>query len=194
VPVEVPVAVPAGVVVVSQPRAKPAPPKPAAPTPRGRQYRNPVESGLVGGIVQKLERLLYDKALVDLDHWAATFPETEFAGERAYYFMLAYNGLEKPAKVIEAGGPLLAKLRETFEEPMQALSVVYLICVNYQKLTRPTREQTTIAKTAAREMLNLLPACFTSSGRPQSMSDAEWAKSRTILETLARDTLARQTR
>jgi hypothetical protein len=179
---------------VTPPRADRHSPKASAPVKRGRQYRSPVEAGLVQGIVQKLERRVYDKALADLDHWTTSFPDTEFAAERSYYYMLVYNGLENPAKVLQAGAPLLSKLREAFESPMQALSVVYLICVNYQKLVRPSREQTMAARNAAREMLNLLPACFTADGRPQTMSDGEWGKSRTILETLARDTMARATR
>jgi hypothetical protein len=192
--VEVPVVVPAGVMVVTAPPSGRASPKVSTPVSRGRQYRSAAEAALVGGIVQKLERRAYDKALADLDQWTSSFPHTEFAAERAYYFMLAYNGLEKPAKVIEAGSPLLPKLRESFESPMQSLSVVYLICVNFQKLSRPTREQTAFARAAAREMLNLLPVSFTVDVRPPAMSDGEWEKSRTVLETLARETMARATR
>jgi hypothetical protein len=188
--VGVPVAVPVAISVNPKRENRPAP-KASAPVKHGRQYRTPVEAALVAEIVQKLERRAYDKALVDLDQWAKSVPDSEFAAERTYYYMLAYNGLDQPGKVVHTGAVLLPKLRESFEQPMQALSVVYLICANYQKLPRPPRELAAAARNAASQMLALLPTCFTQDGRPQAMSDAEWAKSRTILETLARDTMAR---
>ena len=45
----------------------------------------------------------------DLDPWTQRYPDTEYADERSYYYMLAYNGLEQPAKVVDTGAPLLLK-------------------------------------------------------------------------------------
>jgi hypothetical protein len=74
---------------------------------------------------------------------------------------------------------------------MQALSVVYLAALNYQKLNRPTREQSATAKVAARELLALLPTCFTPEHKPPVMTAADWSKSSADLDSLARETLAR---
>ena len=65
---------------------------------------------------------------------------------------------------------------------MQALSVLYLTVTNFQKLSRPTRDQSATARAAATEMLALLPTCFTAEHRPAVMSEAEWVKSRSHLE------------
>jgi hypothetical protein len=193
--VEVPVPVPAGIVFVTAPRESRPAPAPVSPARRVRRYRGQAESRLVAGIVQKLERRVFDKALVDLDEWTAQFAETDYAAERTYYYMLAWNGLERASKVVDVSAPILARpVREMFEEPMQALSVVYVATANYLKVGRPTREQTATARAAAREMLALLPSCFTADGRPQEVSASEWAKSRTLLESMARETLARATR
>jgi hypothetical protein len=191
--------VPAGIVFVSAPREHPRLPTPltapVAPTRRVRRYRGQAESRLVAGIVQKLERRIFDKALVDLDEWTAQFGETDFAAERTYYYMLAWNGLERASKVVDVSAQILVRpVREMFDEPMQALSVVYVTTANYLKVGRPTREQTATARAAAREMQALLPACFTAEKRPQEVSEGDWAKSRTLLESMARETLARATR
>jgi hypothetical protein len=199
--VEVPVPVPAGIVFVSAPRENRPPhaplPAPAsvAPARRVRRFRGQSESRLVSGIVQKLERRVFDKAIVDLDEWTAQFEETDFAAERTYYYMLAWNGLERASKVVDVSAPILARpMREQFEEPMQALSVVYVTTANYLKVGRPSREQSATARAAAREMQALLPTCFTAEKRPQAVSEGDWAKSRTLLESMARETLARATR
>jgi hypothetical protein len=39
--------------------------------------------------------------------------------------------------------------------------------------------------------MTLLPVCFTPEHRPQVMSASDWAKSRSDLEALAKDTLER---
>ena len=197
--VEVPVAVPAGIVFLTPPReSRPVPVPvslPAAPARRVRRYRGQAESRLVSGIVQKLERRIFDKALADLDEWTTQFAESDFAAERTYYYMLAWNGLEKASKVVDVSAAILTRpVREVFEEPMQALSAVYVTTANYLQVGRPTRQQAATARSAAREMLGLLPDCFTAQARPPAVSEGDWAKSRTLLETMARDTLARATR
>jgi hypothetical protein len=150
------------------------------------------ESALVDSIVQNLHARTFRKAIEDLDAWTDRYHDTDYSDDRAYYYMLAYNGLNQPIKVLDVGVPLLARpVTAVFEDPMQQLSVVYLTAVSYQNVARPTREQNAAARTAARAMLEILPSCFTPERRPTVMSAADWAKSRTDLETLARQTIAR---
>ena len=93
-------------------------------------------------VVQELDTHSYDKAIADLDLWTERYHETEYADERVYYYMLAYNGLNQPAKVVDSGAPLLLRpVSDTFEDPMQALSVLYVTVTNFQKLSRPMRDQ-----------------------------------------------------
>jgi hypothetical protein len=203
--VEVPVPYPALVFVPAQaPRqhaAKPASSLPSTPaarterrpfTPPAKRYRGPAEASLVSSIVKSLEAPDFKKAAAELDHWTERFHDTDFADERAYYYMLAYNGLNQPAKVLEGGMPLVAKpANAAFEDPMQALSVVYLTATNFQKLSRHTREQSLEARGAAAQLLAMLPVCFTPERRPQNMTTAQWANSRRDLESLAREILAK---
>jgi hypothetical protein len=209
--VEVPVPVPAGIVFVTTDRgnhpsvhgAAPAPPAfPAvasgrhekggrAPAPV-KKFRSPAESAMATAIVQELDARAFSKAAADLDLWTQRFRDTDFADERAYYYMLAFNGMNQPVKVMDSGAPLVGKpASAAFEDPIQALSVVYLAAVNYQKLGRPAREQSLTARAAAQQLLAMLPVCFTPDHKPQVMSAADWAKSRNDLEALARETLAR---
>jgi hypothetical protein len=211
--VEVPVAVPALVFVPSQApqphAAKPAPapvvpPAPPSKTdmrqrtlhgPPPKRYRGHAESTVVNAIVQDLETREYKKALDELTWWTDHFRETDFADERAYYYMLAFNGLNQPVKVMDSGAPLVAKpATAAFADPMQALSVLYLTATNFQKLSHPTRDQSMLARGAALQLLAMLPACFTPERRPASMSVADWAKSRTDLDALGREIVARTAR
>jgi ferric-dicitrate binding protein FerR (iron transport regulator) len=205
--VEVPVPVAAGVVFVATPpretRRASTPPAPAtahaaAPPPntrREKRYRNAAESAIAARVLQLLEKSEHAKAVSELEGWTSHYPETDFADERAYYYMLAFHGLNQPAKVVERGGTIVSRnVADLFDDPMQALSVVYLTTTDFQRVQRPTREQSVAARSAARELLAILPVCFTPERRPDTLTAADWARSRTELETLARDTLSRGAR
>jgi hypothetical protein len=213
--VEVPVPVPAGIVFVKpdvgrRPARSAAPSAPATQPPAfpavatgrrdkgprapvaGKKFRNPAESALVNTIVQELDARSYQKAVADLDQWTERFHDTDFADERAYYYMLAFHGLDQPVKVLDRSTPLVSKpANAAFEDPMQALSVLYITAVNYQKVSRPMKDQSATARAAAQQLLAILPACFTAEHKPEVMSASDWAKSRTDLEKMARETLAR---
>ena len=163
--------------------------------PPAKKFRNAAESTLVNAIVQELDSHNFTKAAADLDSWTQRYHDTEYSDERSYYYMLAYNGLEQPAKVLDTSAPLMLKpVIERFEDPMQALSVLYVTVTNFQKLSRPTRDQSATARAAARELLSVLPTCFTAEHRPAVMSVADWAKSRSDLELIGREILARAAR
>jgi hypothetical protein len=213
--IAVPVPVPAGIVFVNAPEqhrsthaTKPAAAPAGAPapvvakatprrdrpgrTPTVKKFRNAAESALVTAIVQELDARSFEKAMTDLESWTQRFHDTEYSDERAYYYMLAYNGLNQPAKVVDTGGPLVGRpVTEAFEDPMQALSVLYLTATNFQRLGRPTRDQLATGRVAGRDLLAILPSCFTAEHRPPVMTAADWAKSRTDLEALGRETVAR---
>ena len=77
----------------------------------------------------------YEKAVADLDQWTERFHDTDFADERAYYYMLAYNGLDQPVKVVDTERAAAERkpANAAFEDPMQALSVLYLTAANLSK-------------------------------------------------------------
>jgi hypothetical protein len=194
VPVGVPVFYPVVVGSIGTASAPPAkrPPAPAssgaktaAPFQPGRKhFRNALENGLYTLIVQHLEGRNYGKALEALDGWSDRFHETEYTAERRYFYMLAYNGLNQPNKVLDQAGPLFQhEMRGDFEDPMQALSAAYVAVSNVAKIPRPARDQVATAQSAARELLALAPEC---------LKAGDWAKARTELEAEARQVLGRK--
>ena len=105
--------------------------------------------------------------------------------------MQTYTGLNQPAKVVDAGTPLLAKdLAAAFQDPMQVIGVLYLASLNLQKLKAPTPEQLATGKNAAYGLLQYLPVYFTPQNKPPAVSGDAWTKARTDLEALARQTIA----
>lgn len=209
--VEVPVAVPAIVFVPTPaPHSQPQASKASAATPTGsivsrrdrhapapptKRYRGTAESSLVAAVLQDLEAQAYKKALADLEQWSDRFRETDFGDERDYYYMLAYNGLNQPVKVLDSGARVIAKpANAAFEDPMQALSVLYLAATNFQKVQRPSRDQSMLARGAATQLMAMLPVCFTPERRPQSMTAEQWGNSRSDLEALARQITTRAAR
>lgn len=151
----------------------------AAPFQPGRKhFRNSLENGLYTLIVQQLESRNYAKALETLNGWSDRFHDTEFAAERRYFYMLAYNGMNQPAKVMEQAASLFRnEVSGELDEPMQALSAAYVAVTNAAKLSHSNSEQTAAAKAAAQQMLTLAPQC---------LSAADWAKARPELEAQAR--------
>jgi hypothetical protein len=224
VEVPVPVAVPAGIVFLTAPAApqknKPAPVtlptavtaatgptlhdrpgphdpprKPTPPIAPPKKFRGPAEESLFTAVVRDLEQRDYTKSLVDLESWTARFHETDYADERVYYYMLAYHGLDQPAKVLDFSGALFQKdVRAAFADPMQVLSAAYVAASNIQRLPRLTRAQSATARAAGDVLLAALPLCFVPERKPREMSDADWARSRSDLDVLARDTLKRAAR
>jgi hypothetical protein len=220
VEVPVPVPVPAGIVFVTtpaQPRQdhkehKPAtttaaanppanpigrpgahdPHKPSPPLAPPKKFRSPAEAALFNTVVRDLEQRNYPKSLADLETWTDRFHDTDYSDERAYYYMLAYHGLGQPAKVLDFGSTLLQKdVNAAFADPMQVLSIAYVTASNVQHLQRLTRPQTATAQAAGRVLLATLPLCFVPERKPREMSDADWARSRADLDTLARNILRR---
>ncbi len=218
VPYPVPVAMPPSVVVLTQTTTppgtpapiaapKPAPVPPAAVHPASR--RLPPES-TAAGIVPPSRRTSrrseedraadlvaqdiavrdYTRAFGHLEAWSREFPDSERKPERLYYYLQAYNGLNQSAKVVDTGGLLLDNLGAAFRDPRQVVAVLYLTAVNYQKLPHPTRAQTLIGRAAGANLLEYLPAFFAPANRQAGTSERDWAKARSDLEALAKQTVA----
>jgi hypothetical protein len=204
VPVLVPV--PAGFVFITAPAAtssKPTPPPAAAtgtrrdsgrglaPNSGHKHFRNSAENAIYAAIVQDLEATKFSKALEELESWAQREHGSDYADERQYFYMLAYNGLTQPAKVLDAAAPLFAKRLE-LDDPMQALSAAY-VTVASARLVKPlSAVQAATARRAADELLALLPQCLAPERKPAKVSTADWTKGRADLEAMARQVLGRR--
>jgi Family of unknown function (DUF6600)/FecR protein len=218
VPYPVPVAMPPAVVVLTQPANPPEPPAPkAAPKPAPasassihpaarrlpaasttagtyppsrRNSRRSEEDRAANVVAQDIAGHNYSKARADLDAWSHEFPDSERKPERLYDYLQAYNGLNQPAKVVDTGAQLLDNLGAAFPDPMQVVTVLYLTAVSYHKLSNPTRAQALVGRAAGADLLAFLPACFAPANRPAATSEHDWAKARSDLEVLAKQTIA----
>jgi len=168
--------------------ATPAKP-PTSVINRGRRFL-PGERDIAGEAIKDVNDNHFAKALADLDTWSQRYRESDYQDDRSYYYVLAHNGMGQPGKVLEAAAPLVAKAgQNSFDDPRQMILVLYLTSVNAQKLPNPTREQSATARTAARSLLDSVPAYFTPENRPATTTTADWMKARTDLEAAARTTL-----
>jgi hypothetical protein len=132
----------------------------------------------------------FAKALANLDAWTQRYRDSEYRDDRSYYYVVAHNGLQQPAKVLETAAPLISRAGETsLDDPRQIILVLYLASVNAQKIAQPTREQIATGQAAARTLLETVPAYFTPENRPPATTSADWTKARTDLEAAARTTL-----
>ena len=168
---------------------KPGPPH-GPLTPRPKTFKKPGEYELASLAIQDVDNRRFAKALSELDTWTQKYAESDFKADRLYYYVLAYNGVEQPAKVVDTATQLLSSGGEnTFEDPRQMILALYLTSMNIQKLPYPSHEQFTTGQTAARNLLEFVPTYFTDSNRPPGTTAADWTKAQTDLETAAKTTL-----
>jgi hypothetical protein len=135
------------------------------------------------------------KAVKDLDRWTERYHDSEYQDDRQYYYVVAQDGLRQPLKVLEAATPLVARGNEVrLEDPRQLILALYLAVLNSEKIEKLTQQQRSIARGAARSLLESVPKYFTPENRPAGTSAADWTKARTDLEATAHTTLRSGTR
>src|SRR5439155_11047689 len=76
---------------------------------REKRFRDSDESQILNDVVKNVTGLNYGQALASLDTWTRRYRSSDFSDDRTYYYMQTYTGLNQPAKVVDAGTPLLAK-------------------------------------------------------------------------------------
>jgi hypothetical protein len=156
--------------------------------PASRKLRSSAEAEHVNRVVQDLASANFAKAVSDLDGWTRAYRDSEWHADRLHYYMLAFDGTNQPARVLDAGAQLIAR-GMPFRDGMQVVSVLYLTSMNFQRLPGPTREQAMVAKAAATDLLAVLPESFKPANRPSGTSEEDWSSARGSLEALARQTL-----
>jgi hypothetical protein len=162
---------------------------PAAP-PREKKFKKPGEYELASLAIEDVNNRHFAKALPELDAWTQKYTESDFKADRLYYYLLTYNGIEQPAKVVDTAAQLLSsELENTLQDPRQMILALYLTSLSIQKLPYPSHEQFTTAQTAARNLLEFVPTYFTNANRPPGTSQSDWSKAQTDLENTAKTTL-----
>jgi len=168
---------------------KPETPPAGAPV-RVEKHFHAGEREIAGEVVGDVTRNDFTKALKDLDKWTERYHESEYQDDRQYYYVVAHNGLAHPAKVLESAMPLVSKGAEArLDDPRQLILALYLAVLNSEKISGATQQQRTVARGAARGLLDSVPKYFTPENRPSGTSMEDWTKARTDLEATARGTL-----
>jgi hypothetical protein len=179
----------------SLPGTREAAVRPARPAPgpirRDNRFRSDHEKEMAAEVIRDLAANDFAKALLDLDTWTRRFPRSDFEEDRAYYYVVSYDGNLQPARVVDAARPLLASRADTaLQDPRQMILALYLVTSNVMKLMPPTRDQLAMGELAARNLLAAVPAYFVAQNKPLETSEADWLKARADLERAAMTTLA----
>ncbi|HEV3199685.1 MAG TPA: DUF6600 domain-containing protein [Bryobacteraceae bacterium] len=164
---------------------------PSGPLPtHEKKFKKTGEYEVASVAIQDVESRHFTKALTELDVWTQKYTDSDFKADRLYYYVLAYNGIQQPAKVVDTATQLLSSgVENTLQDPRQMILALYLTALNIQKLPYPSHEQFTTGQTAARNLLEFVPTYFTDANRPSQTSHADWAKAQTEMETTAKTTL-----
>ena len=135
------------------------------------------------------------KEIQDLDTWTEKYPDSDWKDTRLYMYMQAYSKTNppQPAKVLDYGSQLMSKdLKCIFvKEPQTPLSVMFLMSSAFLQLPTPTQDQIAQADKVAHQLLDYSKTFFTADKKPAATSDADWAKARQQVETVANAALVR---
>jgi len=131
----------------------------------------------------------------DLDTWTQKYPESDYKDDRLYYYIQAYNGAKQPVKVLEIGKGLMDRgLKTVFKDPkmgpQQVLTVLYLMTLNYAQMAptaTPAQQET--GEKAAKALRDYVPEYFVAANKQPNVTDADWAKTKSQVDTLAKNVL-----
>jgi hypothetical protein len=155
-----------------------------------KKVKDQGEYDIYNNVLKDAAAQTWPKLLQDLDTWTQKYPDSDYKDDRQYYYIQAYTGGNQPAKELDVAGQLLnTGLSTVFKDPKQVLTVLYMTCVNVQKATAPTPEETAIGARAAKELEAFVPTYFVAANKPAATSDADWTKTGKDLNTLADGTL-----
>jgi hypothetical protein len=155
-----------------------------------KKFKKPGEYEVASVAIQDVDSRHFAKALTELDVWSQKYTDSDFKADRLYYYVLTYNGIQQPAKVVDTATQLLSSGTEnTLQDPRQMILALYLTSLNIQKLPYPSHEQFNTGQTAARNLLEFVPTYFTDANRPAGTSPGDWTKAQTDLETTAKTAL-----
>src|SRR5437868_4314941 len=127
-------------------------------------------------------------ALQKLNEWKEKYPTTNFDKERRTLFLTTYAKLNQTQKAIDAAKDMLQL------DPGDFTALYYVAYFTPQLATAtnqpPSADALDQAQKAANSLLNGgIEKQFAADKKPANMSDADWKKARTDIETIAHNTL-----
>ena len=79
-------------------------------------------------VVKDVNTANFTKALADLDSWSQKFPDSDFQDERTAFYVQAYDGVNQPAKALDAATRLFSRdLNTVFPGPAGQATVIRLL-------------------------------------------------------------------
>jgi tetratricopeptide (TPR) repeat protein len=149
--------------------------KPAAPQ---RNAKDEAEAALINSVAKEANAA---NRLVTLQKWAKDYPQTEFAKERRYSFLVTYQQLNKPREAFDAAQEVL----NDDANNVGALSAI--LSYAYQPNVSPADLQ--ISERIAKYMLANLDTIYAPEKKPEGMDAAQWAAVKPQVKPFAQRTL-----
>jgi len=122
------------------------------------------------------------KKLDLLNQWTTKYPNTDFKTERATLYLTTYAGLGQGKDAVAAAKKLLADNPKDF-------TGLYYMTLLAQQTGDTSPGALDDAEKAANGLLAALDEKFAAANKPANVSDADWAKARSDIELIARQTL-----
>jgi tetratricopeptide (TPR) repeat protein len=144
-----------------------------------KQWKDNAEYDLYNSIVKEQDA---SKKIALLNNWKQKYPASDYAPERLQFFLATYNGANQPDKLLDVGC-------EALSSESKNLTVLYLITLNAQRLTKPTADQLACAEQAGSGLISNLDTFFATDKKPAATSEADWKKARTDTEAMSQTAL-----
>ena len=122
------------------------------------------------------------KKLDLLNQWTTKYPNTDFKSERATLFLTTYAQLGQGKDAVAAAKKILADNPKDF-------TALYYITLLAQQNADTSPEALDDAQKAANGLLGSLDEKFAAANKPPNATNDEWAKARSDVEFMARQTL-----
>jgi len=122
------------------------------------------------------------KRLEFLNTWKEKYAETDYKKERLLFYLTTYVQLNQPAKVIDTAKQVL----EIDPKDFTSLYYISLLTVTQNDMSAGALST---GEKAAQGMLANLDATFAKEKKPAPTSEADWAKARNDMESVAHKTL-----
>ncbi len=162
----------------AQAKAQPSQAQPST-TPAQKSWKDRQEYDLVQSIDAATDP---NKKLALLDQWTAKYPNTDFKTDRLLRYLDTYKALNQPQKMLDTAQQMLAV------DPgnLQALYWINLLTVS---MNDKTPAKLDLGQTSGNELLAAADAYFAPEKKPANNSDADWAKAKASVQTIAHRTL-----
>jgi len=158
----------------------------AQPT-AGKHYKDNAEFDAWNAVAKDIGANNSVQALADLDAWKQKYPQTDFEAEREALYLKACVSGKRYAKAVDEAGAVLGQgLDQIFKDPKdgpsQEIQFLYNATVSVPMIADPTPAEVATGQDVARRLMNL-------QRRPPGVSDADWTRLRSDVQTPARTAL-----